>query len=187
MSDAYMGQIEIFGFGFPPSGWALCAGQLLPIGQNQALFSLLGTTFGGDGITTFGLPDLRSRTPIGQGKGGGLSPRGIGEKVGEESHALNSDETPYHTHNLQTLDIPEGGDLTNNVNTPGGMLLTRADARDPSGNQLPINIYYPSTAPAVPMASAAVASTGGQAHLNMMPFLTLNVCIALRGLYPDRG
>ncbi|MBV8192874.1 MAG: phage tail protein [Alphaproteobacteria bacterium] len=183
--DAYIGQIEIFGFGFPPRGWALCAGQLLSIGQNQALFSLLGTTFGGDGMRTFALPDLRGRTPIGQGRGGGLSPRPIGELVGEESHTLLISETPYHVHNLWTLN---DSDTSSNVNTPDPtVLLAKAAAADPDGKSLTMTPYYPIGQPNLPMAPTAIGSTGGQAHLNMMPYLALNVCIALQGLYPERG
>jgi microcystin-dependent protein len=182
--DAFIGQIEIFGFGYPPSGWALCAGQLLPIAQNQALFSLLGTTFGGDGINTFALPDLRGRTPMGQGKGYGLAPRPMGTVTGEESHTLLINETPYHTHNLWCFN----GVVTDNVNIPDStVVLATAAAKDGKGNILKIAPYYPTTTPNVPMAPEAVSSVGGQAHLNMMPYLTLNVCIALRGLYPPRG
>jgi len=193
MSEPYLGQIEIFGFDFPPRGWAICAGQLLPIAQNPDLFALLGTTFGGDGQRTFALPDLRSCTPIGQGKGSGLTPRPMGEPVaGEENHTLLISETPFHSHNLWALYDPAA--VESNTHIPGNtVLLAKAVAADPQGAALPIEVYLPlyppppdpKPRPLVQMAEAAISSVGGgQPHPNMMPFVTLNVCIALQGSIP---
>ena len=111
MLDAFIGQIEIFAFGYPPKGWAPCDGRLLPISQNHDLFSLLGTQFGGDGINTFALPDLRSRTPIGQTVDQGRTPYPVGTKTGEESHTLTVEETTYHSHNLAVVSQPEAFQL----------------------------------------------------------------------------
>ncbi|MEJ0015854.1 MAG: tail fiber protein [Acetobacteraceae bacterium] len=185
MSEPYLGQIEIFGFGYPPRGWALCAGQLMSIAQNQALFSLLGTAFGGDGITTFALPDLRGRTPIGQGNGPGLTPREVGASIGEETHALTVDETPYHSHNIGVLYNP---DVANNTNVPDNtVVLAQATGVDRNGNPLTMDIYVADSAPDQKLADTAITSTGGKAHPNLMPYLTLNVCIALQGSFPSRG
>ena len=183
MSNPYLGQIEIFSFAYPPSGWALCAGQLLPIGQNRDLFAIIGTQFGGDGIKTFALPDLRGRTPMGEGGGGGLTPRRMGDKVGEPNHTLTIDETPYHTHNLQTV---WDADTTKNVSTPAGdVVLAKAIAKDSVGAPLSMDIYvWNQGGPWVQMADTAISTIGGEAHDNMMPYLTLNVCIALQGPVP---
>lgn len=195
MSDPYLGQIEIFGFDFAPKGWAICAGQLLPINQYPDLFSLLGTTFGGDGRLTFALPDLRSSTPIGQGKGYGLTPRPMGEPVdGEEEHTLLITETPYHSHHVWGVNDPTTVD--SNTHIPGNtVVLALAAAADPQGAALPIDVYLPlypppppnppPPRPVVQMAETAISSVGGgQPHPNMMPFVTLNVCISLQGTIP---
>lgn len=151
-------------FNFPPKGWALCNGQLLPINQNQALFSLLGTTFGGDGRVNFALPDLRGRTPIHVG-----SSHTLGERGGEQAHTLSIAELPTHTHLVNAS--------TSNGNTPL-----------PSGSVLadsPAQLYGP-PGNLVALPSGSVTNTGGsQAHLNMQPFLTLSFCIALQGIFPS--
>jgi microcystin-dependent protein len=194
MSEPYLGQIEIFAFDYAPRGWMICAGQLLSIAQNQDLFSLLGTTFGGDGRVNFALPDLRSSTPIGQGKGSGLTPRPMGEPVaGEEGHNLLITETPFHSHNVWGRNDPTT--LGSNTHIPGNtVVLACAVAADPQGAALPIDVYlplYPSPPdppdprPVVQMAESAIGSAGGgQPHPNMMPFVTLNVCISLQGPIP---
>ena len=165
MAEPFLSEIRIMSFVFAPKGWALCDGQLLPINQNQALFSLLGTTFGGDGRVNFALPDNRGRTPIHVGSG-----HTLGERGGEQAHTLSIAEIPTHTHVLNAT--------SNNASQPipTGNLLAR---------QAPANPYVGSTALAA-MNSASVANLGGsQAHLNMQPFLTLRFCIALQGIFPS--
>ncbi|HET7881835.1 MAG TPA: tail fiber protein [Acetobacteraceae bacterium] len=185
MSEPYLGQIELFSFGFAPKGWALCAGQIMAINQNQALFALLGTTFGGNGTTTFALPDLRSRVPMGQGNGGGLTPRTLGETAGEETHVLSIAETPPHVHTVQAIANPV---LANNVDAPGPTVaLAQTTGTDKSGGTLVVNIYATDNAPNQPLASGAIGPTGGQPHPNQMPYLALNACIALVGIFPTRN
>ena len=164
MAEPFLSEIRLFSFVFPPQGWALCNGQLLPINQNQALFSLLGTTYGGDGQVNFALPDLRARVPIHVGSG-----HTLGERGGEESHTLSVAELPAHTHVLQATSAAGSRQL------PGGTVLAR-------GN-LPA---YREPGDPVSMAPGVVTSTGGwQAHLNMQPFLTLSFCMALQGIFPS--
>jgi len=183
MSEPFIGQIEIFGFGFAPRGWAMCNGQLLAINQNQALFSLLGTQFGGNGIQTFALPDLRGRTSIGQGNGRGLSPRTIGQVVGEDTHTLSVNEMPQHSHNLGV--ITNSG--TTNTQVPGPTVaLAQTTGVDQDGNTIPVDIYSTSQ-PIQPMAPASIGNVGGQPHSNIMPSLVLNFCIALTGIFPSRN
>jgi microcystin-dependent protein len=165
MAEPFLSEIRMMSFVFAPKGWALCNGQLLPINQNQALFSLLGTTFGGDGRVNFALPDLRGRTPIHVGSG-----HTLGERGGEQAHTLSIAELPEHTHVLN-------GTTANGTNTPSAStVLARS-------NPQPV---YASPANLVAMAPTTVTNTGGsQAHLNMQPFLTLNFCIALQGIFPS--
>jgi microcystin-dependent protein len=184
MSEPYLGQIELFAFGFAPKGWALCAGQIMAINQNQALFALLGTTYGGNGQTTFALPDLRGRLPMGQGNGRGLTPRTIGEVGGEEAHTLSIAETPAHTHTFVALPNPN---LATNVDAPTGAVLAQTTGQDKDGNTIPVNIYVPDSAPNQALAQTAIGSTGGQPHANLMPYLTVNACIALVGIFPSRN
>jgi microcystin-dependent protein len=173
MADQYIGEIRIFGFNVPPRGWAYCNGQLLSISQNTALFSLLGTYYGGDGKTTFALPDLQGSAPIDAGQGSGLSFRDLGEVGGEQVVTLLTSEMPNHAHNLRASS--EAGDLR--IPSPA-----RALAASSKGSA------YQSAAPNVQMAPDAVTLTGGsQPHNNMQPYLTLNFCIALQGVYPPRG
>jgi microcystin-dependent protein len=167
----YLGEIEIFSFNFAPRGWAQCNGQLLPINQNQALFSVLGTTYGGDGITTFALPDLRGRLVIHYGYVDGYS---LGEKAGEESHTLTSAEMPtavhaFATNSPGTLSIP-GPDTI----LAGAQALDRRD----------VKIYAPADySPG--MFSSMIG--GSQPHDNMQPYLVLNYCIALQGIFPSQN
>ncbi len=166
MAEPFLSEIRIFSFNFAPKGWALCNGQLLPINQNQALFSLLGTTFGGDGRVNFGLPDLQARTPIHVG-----SSHTLGERGGEQSHTLSIAEIPTHNHPFNGSTNP-ATTLTPDTNT----VLSASN---------PQNIYAVASN-LVAMAPASLANTGGsQAHLNMQPFLTLNFCIALQGIFPS--
>jgi microcystin-dependent protein len=167
MAEPFLSEIRIMSFGFPPKGWALCNGQLLPIAQNQALFSLLGTTFGGDGRQTFGLPDLRGRSAIHEGSG-----HTLGEKAGEQGHTLSISELPTHTHVF-------------NASTAG------ATANPPGGNYLGQSsgvFLYGAASNLQPMGASALGPTGGsQAHMNMQPFLVLNFCIALQGIFPSQN
>ena len=166
MAEPFLSEIRVMSFVFAPKGWALCNGQLLPINQNQALFSLLGTTFGGDGRVNFALPDLRGRTPIHVGSG-----HTLGERGGEQAHTLSIAELPTHTHVANASSNPAS------TNTPTSALVLAAS----SGSQL----YTPASA-LQPMAAGGVTPVGGsQAHLNMQPFLTLSFCIALQGIFPS--
>jgi microcystin-dependent protein len=166
MAEPFLSEIRIFSFDFAPKGWALCNGQLLPINQNQGLFSLLGTTFGGDGRVNFALPDLRGRTPIHVGSG-----HTLGERGGEQAHTLSIAELPTHTHVAQAT----SANATTAI--PANTLL------------LATSVNYEAYRPATNLVSlnpATVSSVGGsQAHLNMQPFLTLSFCIALQGIFPS--
>lgn len=164
MAEPFLSEIRIMSFVFAPRGWALCNGQLLPINQNQGLFSLLGTTFGGDGRVNFALPDLRGRTPIHVG-----SSHTLGERGGEQAHTLSVAELPQHTHTVAASTTATGG----NAN-PSGRYLGGA------------NNAYHAPQSATTLHPATVANSGGsQAHLNMQPFLTLSFCIALQGVFPS--
>jgi microcystin-dependent protein len=170
--NPFLGQILMSGFNFAPVGWALCDGSLLPISQNTALFSLLGTQFGGDGISTFALPDLRGRVPISQGQGAGLSSYSVGQRAGEENHTLLSAEMPSHTHVLNAS-AANGTSATPSGNFP---------AVDNEGIQHYASTYNGS------MSSSAIASTGGSnPHNNMQPYLCVNFIIALTGIFPSRS
>jgi microcystin-dependent protein len=179
MATPYLGQIEAFAFGFAPKGWAICAGQLLPINQYQALFSLLGTTFGGNGINTFALPNLQGRVGIGSGDGAGLTPRTLGEEGGEEAHTLAQSEFPVHGHQLNAA----ANGTTGGTNVPStGVMLASGYAAE-TGSPA-VNVYGSGTT--IPMGSLAAAG-GGQPHENRMPFLVLNYCIAMQGIFPSRN
>jgi len=169
MSEPFMGEIRMFGFNFAPRGWAKCEGQLLPISSNTALFSLLGTTFGGDGRTTFGLPDLRGRAAIGDGSGPGLTPRSWGAKGGQETVTLTAQQIPSHTHQLHAA-------------------AEAANESKPGGNELASGTFYHAAATDAPMAASSIGNTGGsQSHTNMQPWLAMNYCIATTGIYPSRN
>lgn len=166
MAEPFLSEVRIMSFVFAPKGWALCNGQLLPINQNQALFSLLGTTFGGDGRVNFALPDLRGRTPIHVGSG-----HTLGERGGEQAHTLSIAELPQHVH---TANATTSAATTNNP--ASGVMLAQSTASS----------LYGSASNLQAMAPAAISNTGGsQAHLNMQPFLTLSFCIALQGIFPS--
>jgi microcystin-dependent protein len=177
----FLGQITLFPFNFAPVGWALCQGQILPISQNTALFSLLGTQFGGNGVSNFALPDLRGRVPNGQGQGPGLSPYAIGEQQGAESVALNTATTPPHSHGFRAF-------ATNaSTNSPAGASPAQPFGTG-RGGQFAINIYTaPGTAISLSSAQVTPVAGGGQPHNNLQPFLTLSWCIALTGIYPSRS
>jgi microcystin-dependent protein len=165
MAEPFLSEIRIMSFGFAPKGWALCNGQLLPINQNQALFSLLGTTFGGDGRVNFALPNNQGRTPIHVGNS-----HTLGERGGEQAHTLTNSEMPTHTHVLN------GTTANATVALPSNS-ITFARSGPP---------IYGTPANLVSMNPQGISNVGGsQAHLNMQPFLTLNFCIALQGIYPS--
>lgn len=176
--DPFISEIRIFGCNFAPVGWALCQGQLLSIQSNTALFSLLGTFYGGNGVTNFGLPDLRSRAAVGQGQGPGLTPYSIGETGGSETVTLLSNQLAVHSHNVNcyNADGSAGG--------PGGNILA-SSGTDSRGNVL----YNDASSGAlVSMNAQQISLTGnGLPHNNMSPYLTLNFCIALTGVYPQRN
>ena len=178
MSDPYLGEIRTFAGNFNPRGWAFCRGQLIPIDQNDALYTLLGTTYGGDGQTTFGLPDLQGRVAIGQGTGGGLSARTVGQKSGSESVTLNTSNLPAHSHTVTatTVDGTSGSPANALPATPA---LPSAF--------LYINPAATGTTDAPPAATSITPAGGSQPHTNQMPFLVLNYIIALEGVYPSRN
>lgn len=174
MADPFVAEIRIFPFNFAPKGWAWCDGQLLPLSQNTALFSLLGTTYGGNGKSNFALPDLQGRAPMFWGQGPGLSLHDIGETGGSETVSLLESEIPSHPHSMRVSTDP----ADNNV--PNGRMIAKSGGR---GN----NMFIPTTSPLNPMNDQTLAPAGGdQPHNNMQPYLTLYFCIALQGVFPPR-
>jgi microcystin-dependent protein len=168
MSEPFLAEVRMVGFNFAPRGWAFCDGQILPINQNQSLYSLLGTTYGGDGRTSFALPDLRGRTPIHVAQG-----HSLGQKSGEETHTLSVNEMAAHSHNMQA------NSTTGGVEEPAtNTLLGKPNS----------NLYAAGNSTKVQMSPTGLNSAGGgQAHDNMQPFLAINFCIALQGLFPSRN
>lgn len=175
MADPFVAEIRIFPFNFAPRGWAWCNGQLLPISQNTALFSLLGTTYGGDGKSTFALPDLEGRAPMHPGQGPGLSLHDLGETGGSDTVTLLQSEMPNHSHSLRAnTDFAD-------VQTPGP---ARSIARSQNANAY----KAPAGQPTADMSPSALGVTGGsQPHNNMQPYLTLYFNIALQGVFPPRS
>jgi microcystin-dependent protein len=166
MAEPFLSEIRIMSFGYAPRGWAMCNGQFLPINQNQALFSLLGTTFGGNGQTTFALPDLRGNVPIHVGQG-----HTLGEKGGQQAHTVTMSEMPLHLHIANATSVP-------------------ATAGNPATNRLlsqsTLAALYTNPSNLTAMDPSSISNVGGsQAHLNMQPFLVLNFCIALQGIFPS--
>jgi len=185
MSQPYLGQIEAFSFGIVPKGWVACNGQTLAIQQYTALFSLLGTTYGGNGVTTFQLPNLQGRVANGQGTGPGLPNYNMGDVNGETTHTLTIAESPQHNH---LLNVTPAAAAANNTNVPGPTVALTAATVTTQGSTSPFPIYAPvSGNPGVAMSGAAIGTNGGQPHPNMMPYLTLNFCIAMQGTFPSRG
>jgi microcystin-dependent protein len=172
MADPFVAEMRIFPFNFPPTGWAFCNGQLLPLSQNTALFSLLGTTYGGDGKSTFGLPNMQGNSPMQPGQGPGLSLHNLGDDGGSDTVTLLQTQMPAHGHQLMaTVNAAD-------ANTPGpAMAYARATG----------NAYKATTTSLTPFNSNAISPAGGnQPHNNLMPYLTLNFCIALQGIFPPR-
>jgi microcystin-dependent protein len=175
--DPFVGEIRIFGFNFAPRGWATCDGQLLPISQNTALFSLLGTQFGGNGQSTFALPNLQGSAPIDQGQGPGLTPRDMGETGGVSSVTLNSTQIPSHTHTMGALNGATGSTGNPQNNIFAGL----------AGRPTPPPTYS-NAAPNVAMNPGAVSGVGGnQPHNNMPPYQVMCFCIAMQGIFPPRS
>lgn len=170
MAEPFIGEVRMAGFNFAPRGFALCDGQTLPISQNQALFSILGTTYGGDGRTTFGLPDLRGRAPRHEGTGAGLDTVSLGERAGAETHTLSTDEMPSHDHDLRA----HSGAGTTPIPSSSASLAGHADGYGPG--------------PDIPASHPALGATGGGgAHDNMQPYTVINFIIALQGTFPSRS
>ena len=169
MSDQFVAEIRIFPFNFPPTGWAFCNGQLMPLSQNTALFSLLGTTYGGDGKSTFALPDMQGNAPMQPGQGQGLSLRDLGQLGGVETVTLLTSEIPFHTH------AANGSDEDDNSTIPVGHAYGKLSVA-----------YKPSGALGQLAVQSLSLAGGGLPHNNMQPYLTLNFCIALQGIFPQR-
>jgi microcystin-dependent protein len=176
MADPFVAEIRIFPFNFAPKGWAFCDGQLLPISQNTALFSLLGTTYGGDGKSTFALPDLQGSSPMHPGQGQGLSLYDLGQTGGSEFVTLLQTEMPVHQHNVGMANTTTGNSLT-----PVGSTW----ATTPSGRGL-LFVYHSGPPTAKMLADTILPAGGSLPHNNMQPYLTLNFCIALQGVFPAR-
>lgn len=173
MDDVFLGEIRYVGFNYAPQGWAVCAGQVLPIQQNTALYSLLGNNYGGNGTTTFALPDLRSRISIGQGSGPGLSPRDLASTGGTETVTLTTAQVPPHTHGLAA------SDATATASTPATGTFARPNL--PRGGNL-----YSATAGSTAAAGTIASAGGNDSHENRMPGLAMTAIIALQGIYPQR-
>ena len=174
--DPFVAEIRIFPFNFAPKGWASCDGQILPLSQNTALFSLLGTTYGGDGKSNFALPDLQGRAPMHPGQGPGLSLHDLGETGGSETVSLIESEIPAHSHV-----VGRALDANGNSTSPVGNIWAEAPAQRGA-----LLVYIPGP-PTKPMNADAILPAGGdQPHNNLQPYLTLNFCIALQGVYPPR-
>ena len=174
MSSPFVAEIRIVGFNFAPTGWAFCNGQLLPISQNTALFSLLGTTYGGDGKTTFALPNLGGCVPMQPGQGNGLSPHDLGESGGSDTVTLLQTEMPAHTHQMRASAEPA------NAQIPNAQLTLARSSGGSAWNTTATGL--------VAMAAQALATAGSnQPHNNLQPYLTLYFCIALQGIFPPRG
>ena len=172
MSEPFLAEVRLVGFNFAPRGWAFCDGQILPINQNQSLYSLLGTTYGGDGRTSFALPDLRGRCAVHRGDESGFNVN-LGQKGGQETHTLSGAEMPVHTH----TETVSSTDSSANTPDPSNAVLANSNANN-----------FSTSNPNASLAAVTISNVGGgQAHENMQPFLAVNYCIALRGLFPSRN
>jgi microcystin-dependent protein len=185
MTTPYVGEIMLFAGSFPPVGWARCNGALLSIADQSTLYALIGTTYGGDGVTTFAVPDLQGRVAVGQGQGPGLTNRVMGEKAGTETVTLTSGQMPIHTHNFITNNID------GNVDKPANTVVPARPKQVVGGTSA--TLYTDPTKPIVagdikPMQANTVGSTGGnQPHENIMPILAITYCIALEGIFPSQN
>ena len=174
MSDPFLGEIRLFPYNFAPRGWAFCNGQIMAISQNTALFSLLGTTYGGNGTTNFALPDLRGRVAVSSGQGPGLSSYVLGQQSGSENTTLLQAQMPAHSHTVS----PAANDAAASVTRPGGAVMARVSTA----------IYAGAGDGSTTMAASTTSNTGGnQPHTNIQPLLVLNYCIALQGIFPSRS
>jgi len=172
MSEPFVGEIRMFAGNFAPRGWAFCDGQLLAVSQNDALFSLLGTVYGGDGRTTFGLPDLRGRIPIHAGSGPGLSPRRLGAKAGAENDTLTVNQLPSHSHRIKAVS--------------SAATTSNPSSSDTLAQSAGYDLYVPESGQ-TNMASSSITNIGGsRSHTNLMPYICINFIIALVGIYPSR-
>jgi microcystin-dependent protein len=180
MSDQFLAEIRAFPFNFAPQGWALCNGQIMSISQNAALFSLLGTNFGGDGRSTFGLPNLQGRVPVDQGQGQSLSQYVVGETGGTSSVQLSAAQNVAHAHALVASTV-----VATSASPTGAVYATGHYTTTTGGG--PVEAYAATTPGATMSATALSPAGGGAAHNNMMPYLTLNFCIALTGIFPPRS
>ena len=181
--DPFIGEVRMFAFAFAPKDWAICQGQIMPVAQNSQLFSVLGTYFGGNGTTTYGLPDLRDRVVLGAGQGRGLADYVIGKPGGEQLHTLVLNEMPLHTHAVDAY----SGDASGA--DPRGATFMKGVWDDNAGHTTGVQVYNNTAAPTTQLALDVVSSVpgGGQPHNNLMPSLGLNFCIALQGIYPARN
>ena len=179
MSEPFLGEIRIFAFDFAPKGWATCGGQIISIAQQTALFSILGTTYGGNGQTTFALPDLRSRVPVHMGQGPGLPPYDLGQLAGEENHQLTMSEMPIHTHTFGATAAPgtkkpiAGGIFGDDVDTQAVDYFATPNA--------PGTSFVTLSPLSMPAAGSSLP------HSNMQPYLAVNICMALQGIFPSRN
>ncbi len=170
----FIGEVRLTAFSFAPTGWALCNGQILPISPNTALFSIIGTTYGGNGVSTFALPDLQGRTPLGVGQGLGLTNRSAGEAGGSETHTLSANELPVHTHLLRA--------------SSANGITDKPDGSVPARNPAGVPQYAPAAAGDSDLASNAVGQAGSsQPHNNLQPYIVVNYIICLQGVYPGGG
>ena len=180
MSEPFIGEIRAFSFAFPPKGWALCDGQILPINQNQALFSLLGTTYGGNGVQTFALPDLRGRVALSLGTSPQGTSRPIGQVLGEEAHVMTANELPVHQHGVAAA----ANGTANATNVPSTASILGSGSS--SGTGTPAVPIYAGGTPDTPMMPLG-GGGAAQPHENRMPYLAANYCIALVGIFPSRN
>jgi microcystin-dependent protein len=188
MSSPFLGQIEVFGFGFAPKNWVQCRGQILPIQQYQALFALLGTTYGGNGMNTFGLPDLQGRVPVGVGKDPGGTQWIGGQKGGTETVVLQPTQISAHTHQVKAAGST---DVSKNINLPNNTVgLGQATGTDNNNNPMTVNAFVSGsvTSNYVGLHASAIGTGGSsQPHENRMPSLVMNFCISLAGVFPSRN
>jgi microcystin-dependent protein len=180
MAEAFLGEIRIFGFNFAPVGWLQCNGQSLPISQNAALFALLGTTYGGDGIKTFNLPNLQSRVPVSQGQGAGLSPYLMGEQGGSENVTLLSNQMPLHNHLVNAVSA------AGNAAQPNGAFLATVQVTGGTKGET-VDTYSTANANATMNQNMVGMAGGNVPHSNLQPFLVFNFCICMAGIFPTRN